>query len=109
MNFLVEIINDSISGGLHDSYIVGSYGNLPLSNGTPVDSIWWRLKDNTASALSSDALPTVTPILGQWQGNVLGFGADRLYGISAHVTNAIPEPGTIILVGVGAVVLRKRR
>lgn len=111
MNFLVEIINDSISGGLHDSYIVRSYGNLPLSNGASVDHISWILTDSSAGALSSDALPTTAPILDEWQ-SVYGLrlhGERARYGIDATVTWAIPEPVTILFLGVGGLFLRKQR
>jgi len=104
--FHVAIRNNSLSGD--DSYWLASHNNLLLSNGTPVDSIWWQLNDNTGSALSSDALPTTFPFLGDWQANVLGIEADRRYGISAHVTSAIPDPCTIILLSIGGLFLRKR-
>ena len=104
--FHVAIRNNSLSGD--DSYWLASDNNLPLSNGTQVDEILWSLRDPSGTALSSDALPTTAPVLDHWQSNILTFGADRLYGISAHVTYAIPEPATIMLVGIGAVFLRKR-
>jgi len=91
-----------------DVYSIGSSNNLPLSNGTPVDDIWWSLKDPTGTALSSDALPTISPILDQWEANVLAIEADRRYGIKAHVTSAIPEPACIILLSIGGLFLRKR-
>lgn len=111
MNFLVEIIDDSISGGLHDSYIVRSYGNLPLSNGASVDHISWILTDSSASALSSDALPTTAPILDEWQ-SVFGLrlhGERAGYIIDATVTRAIPEPVTVLLLGFGGLFLMKQR
>ena len=104
--FHLAIRNNSLSGD--DSYWLASHNNLPLSNGTAVESIWWQLNDNTGSALSSDALPTTFPFLGDWQGNVLGIDADRRYGIHAHITSAVPEPATIILIVGGALFLRKR-
>jgi len=104
--FHLAIRNNSLSGD--DSYWLASHNNLPLSNGSPVESIWWQLNDNTGSALSSDALPTTFPFLGDWHANVLGIGADRRYGITAHVTSAIPEPATVLLFGLGGLLLRKR-
>jgi len=99
-------IGNNLSWG--DTYYFISFNNLPLSNGVVVDIISWQLDDPTGSALSSDALPTTAPILDNWQTNILAFGADRRYGIFAHVTSAVPEPVTIMLVGIGTVFLRKR-
>jgi len=104
--FCVFIRNDNISGD--DIYGINSRNNLPLSNGTLVDYIRWQLNDHTASALSSDALPTTAPILGQWQANDLRLETDRAFLIHAHVTSAIPEPATILLFALGALFLRKR-
>ncbi len=106
--FLIEIINDSISGGLHDSYIVRSYSNLPLSNGVTVDHISWILSDSAASALSSDGLPLYAPVLNDWQ-SIFGLriSADRMWGIEATVTSAelIPEPATALLLSLGGMLL----
>ena len=62
-----------------DRYGFYSYNNLPLSNGTQVKSIYWFLVDDTATALSNDALPTTAPILGQWQTNELSLEGDRTF------------------------------
>ncbi len=91
-----------------DIYAIVSFSNLALSNGVPVDRIWWQLKDNTGSALLSDSLPTTAPVLDHWEANVLVFGADRRYGIKAHVSSAIPEPASIILLSIGGLFLRER-
>ena len=91
-----------------DTYFFLSFNNLSLSNSSPVDRISWQLDDPTGTALSSDALPTTAPVLDDWHANVLAFGADRRYGIQAHVTSAIPEPTCIILLSVGGLFLRKR-
>ena len=106
VEFLIGVGNDGPSG--NDLYWLASYNNASLDNGALVDSIWWQLNDNTGSALSSDALPTTFPFLGDWQADVLGIEADRRYAISAHVSSAIPEPCTIVFLGLGGFVLRKR-
>ena len=106
VDFCVDIINDSTSGGLHDGYGLISYNNVPLSNGANVDGIWWWLEDTSATALTDDALPVTPPILGQWQENRLHLDGERSgYIIRAHVTSAIPEPATMILLGLGALML----
>jgi len=109
VDFLIAIANDVTSGGLHDSYWIHSYNNLPLSNSVSVDEISWSLRDYSATALSSDALPTTAPVLDDWQINLLRLRGQRAgYIVDAHVTSAIPEPTTFLLLGLGSLLLRKR-
>lgn len=109
VDFLVEIINDYTSGGLHDSYGLISYNNLPLSNSALVDGVSWWLRDSSANALSSIDLPTAPPVLGDWQLNRLRMHGERgRYIVDAHVTAAIPEPATVLLIGLGGLFLRKK-
>jgi len=108
INFLVGIVNDNPSG--HDIYWIHSYNNLDLSNGISVDSISWQLNDPTGSVFSSDALPTTAPVLDDWQ-SIYGLRLDGERGgyiIDATVTSAVPEPATIILLGLGGLLIRKR-
>jgi hypothetical protein len=110
VDFRIDIINNGTTGGINDGYGLISYNNLPLSNGTLVYGISWWLYDLTGSALSSDALPTTTPVLEDWQINLLRLYGEkgRIYIIDAHVTSAIPEPTTVLLFGLGTLLLRKR-
>jgi hypothetical protein len=106
VNFLVEITNNYPP---NDDYFLLSRNNIPLSNGTLVDSISWWLYDPTGSALSSDALTVTAPTLDDWQSNLLRLYGERAgYIIDAHVTSAIPEPATILMLGFGSLLLRKR-
>ncbi|MHC4333592.1 MAG: PEP-CTERM sorting domain-containing protein [Planctomycetota bacterium] len=108
VEFLVGIVNDNQAG--HDIYWIHSYNNVPLLSGASVDQISWQLNDPTATVFSSDSLPTTAPILGQWQDNILRIESDRAYIIDAHVTSAVPEPTTILLLVLGAlVIVREQR
>jgi len=106
--FHVAIRNDIPPEG-GDSYAIVSYSNLPLFNGVRVDEILWSLKDPTGTAFSRDALPTTSPVLGQWGETLLRMHGERGgYIVDAHVTSAVPEPVTIILLSMGGLFLRKR-
>jgi hypothetical protein len=110
VNFLVSIGNNASE---QDNYLVRSYYNLPLSNGTLVGTIDWQLDDHTATALSSDALPVTKPVLGQWQTNALsiyGVEAGDDFFIDADVTSVqlVPEPATFLLLTAGVLILKRR-
>jgi len=95
VDFLVEIANNHGSPSARDNYLLRSYNNLDLSNGVLVDHISWQLDDDTATALSTEALPTTAPTLEDWQ-SIFGLtitGSDPVdplstYLIRAHVTAA---------------------
>jgi len=94
VDFLVEIVNNH-SGPPRDNYLLRSYNNLDLPNGVLVDHISWQLDDETATALSSEDLPTAAPNLEDWQ-SVFGLtitGSDPMdplstYSIRGNVTVA---------------------
>jgi hypothetical protein len=111
VDFLIQIIDDYPP---EDNYLVRSRNNLPLPDGTYVGGISWVLEDPSGTALSSDALPATAPVLDDWGSNELWFGGGirgDAFGVISHVTSAavIPEPGAIVLLGVGALILVKRK
>ena len=105
VDFILEITNDYPP---NDDYLVRSYNNIPLSNGTQVDFISWWLNDDSGEALMSTDLPITAPVLSDWPLNNLTLTSDRMFNIDAHVTSAIPEPATILILGVGGLLLRKK-
>jgi hypothetical protein len=111
VNFIVSVVN---AGGTYtsDDFVAVSNNNVNLPQGTVVEKISWNLSDSTGTALSSDALPTTPPVLSDWQFNVLNIsGGEKGYsfGIWGHVTSAVPEPTTILLLGLGIIFLRKNK
>jgi hypothetical protein len=111
VDFVIGISNNYNSS---DNYSLGSYNNLPLSDGTYVGGIYWALSDSTMNALSSDSLPITAPVLEYWGFNFMSVGGGtraRSFAIASHVTSAevIPEPSTMLILGLGGLVLRKRR
>ena len=113
--FLIEVANDHpwFDPDINkDNYLLISYNNLPLSNDTLVDDISWQLDDRSGQALSNTSLPLTAPVLGDWQdGNSLrveGVPRQTDFFIDAHVISAIPEPGTLILLSLGGLLLRFR-
>jgi hypothetical protein len=104
VDFEIEILNDRDSPA-RDYYVVTGRHGLPLSNGASVDSIQWQLDDPTATALSSDALPTVPPTLADWESLfglwLLGEGSPYgFYTVSAHVTSVSLAPPPLLNVEV---------
>jgi len=106
VDFLIEITNNYPPG---DDYFLLSRNNVPLYSRASVYEISWWLYDPTGSALSSTALPENAPVLAQWGLNDLRIQSLRTFSIAAHVTSAVPEPTTILSLGLGALLLRKRK
>jgi hypothetical protein len=96
VNFIVEIVNDHGTPP-SDNYLLRSYNNIfGISVPGEIENhIAWQLDDPTSTALSSAALPTVPPVLADWQ-SLFGltiesrsFSSGGQFFIRAHVTSAV--------------------
>jgi hypothetical protein len=94
-----------------DIYSVRSNNNLAVSDHLSPTDIYWKLEDITGTALSGTELPWTPPKLDDWGVNALTITADRRFSIKAHVTHVmgVPEPMTVIMLGLGAIGLTGRR
>jgi len=108
VDFRIDILNNHLG---QDGYVLRSYNNLPLSNGVGIEYISWQLDDYSCTALSTDALPKTPPVLEDWEsifGITIKYGPRGSSMIRAHVTSAVPEPGTVFLLGLGGLALIRR-
>ncbi len=102
VDFIIGILNN-MNG--RDSYGVSSEVNLPLPNGSTVWHISWQLDDWSATALSSDRLPTDAPVLEDWQrvGSLnieFGFKGGSGIGVGIESATVVPEPSTFCILAV---------
>ena len=94
VNFLVEIVNDHGVPAM-DAYLLRSYTNIFDRSvpGERENHIAWQLDGPTLNAISSEALPTVAPVLADWQ-SIFGLTIESRasntseFFIRAHVTSA---------------------
>jgi hypothetical protein len=128
LTFQTDSTNVDFAIGLRDNYnssadfyTVTSLNNLELDDGLSIDTLHWQLDDHLGTALSSDILPLTPPDLSKWQTNALSImggsypfpspGEKTLFDIDGHVTDVwlVPELATLLLLGLGGLLLRKRR
>ena len=102
--FEIGIVNGTAN---YDWYRIMSNENISV-NDTTVESISWAL-GGLPSTISSIALPTSEPNLGDWNTNVLKIsGSGDLGGllIEGTVTQAIPEPATFLFLALGGMFVK---
>lgn len=114
VDFTIHIVDDPpAQGRVGDRYGILSENNLPLPNGTSVGGISLFLRNEAGGVLSSDALPTMAPVLDDWaQGGELAVsGIGRSFVIEGRLTSMalIPEPATLMFLGLGGLALLRNR
>ena len=97
VDFCIHIINDHHAlpnTTKSDSFSVVSKNNNIL-DGVPITYLGWSIQDTTGTALSSTALPTTAPVLGDWDPeynklHIEGMETENCDGfdITCHVTKS---------------------
>lgn len=117
-------------GEFQFSGITGTADLIVIGNGSPLDppdsylTSWSvdfagqpagagiELVDNTGIAFSRDSLPLSPPRLSRFDERTFGIGAGGEIphlGLLGEITSLTPEPGTLTLLALGALVLGRRR
>ncbi len=116
-DFSIKIVNDSTpaGGGSWDEFTLVSENNTPFDGGLAIYKLSLDFYDDSARAISSDTLPSDALIVDGWpiaevsiDGQYPGLSKGRgQFGIRGDLTSAvlIPEPATVLLLGVGCMVL----
>ena len=109
-SFWIGLSHGAVQG--RDYHFLVSYNNLPVA-GRKVE-ITWQISDLEGDVLLNDSLPASAPNLANWSGerNLIISGRspdspDDFY-INAEILAFTPEPATVLLVGLGATLLRKK-
>lgn len=92
VDFLIEVVNRPDG----DNYLLRSYNNV-CSQPLMVDHIAWQLDDPAGLALTNQALPLVTPTLGNWQ-SVFGLtisGGCNSFFLRGNVSSVAEAPAVI--------------
>ncbi|MBN2137893.1 MAG: PEP-CTERM sorting domain-containing protein [Sedimentisphaerales bacterium] len=115
-DFSIEIVNNAHAmGGSWDSFVLESENNLPFGSDLVIYELSLHFIDDSALAISSDALPVDAPEIAMWsqaQVWIRGGARQRSVAITGDLASAvlIPEPATLGLLGFGGlVILTKRR
>jgi hypothetical protein len=109
--YFMQIWNNQTDyhGSQYDSYYIGG-GKISAPPNMKLCQIHWDLIDNTHTALASDALPVSAPVLSDWNLNHFQISSDNIFLIDGIITHAalVPEPATLLLIGLGRLLIRRR-
>lgn len=101
----ISVANDVISEG-YDAYSVRV--GVDLLGETLACS--FGMRDDTGAVFTTNALPLTPPDLEFFDSVPFSLGApSELLGLSGELTYLVPEPGTLVFLGLGGVLLAIRR
>jgi len=110
-------ITNNLSGDPLDVYSFRSYNNLSIADSIPIHEISWQLYDYTGIAFSNTDLPTIAPILSDFQYDYLYISGGQKsearpfeFLITGHVTyvQVVPEPATVSMVVLGILLISRK-
>ncbi len=113
VSVFVDIANNQFSNWREDSFILYSAGNVPLPNGPDISYITLEIHEQPGDIFSSDALPTMAPVLDYWDQAVFSIAGnanitEQYFTFGGAITSfaIVPEPCSILLTGLGALMLK---
>ena len=92
------MLNVYMMNSFSDHFGMGSWGNMPLANGSRVDDIFLDLYDSTGTALSSTALSSQAPDISKFELHdihVSGMSASgQYYNVNAKINSITSQGGS---------------
>jgi hypothetical protein len=120
VDFRINVLNNYYEQG--DWLKLFSYNNVRIADNIKVNFIGWQLNDYYGNALTNTNLPLTPPTILQWNNDqILSIRGgifetspdcdDPTFIINSHVISAyaIPEPVTLATMGVGGLLMSRRK
>lgn len=94
-SFMLDLF---VMNSYSDQFGMGSWGNVPLTNGSSVEDIYLDLYDSTGTALTNTELSTVAPDVSKFEMHDIHLSgmspSSQYYSINAKIDSIIAKDGT---------------